>query len=370
MRKAFKYRIYLTNGQRRILEQHLEACRWVYNETLAERTRAYAEDATSLRLYDTQALLPLWKLTRPALKDVHSQVLQNVQVRVDLAFNAFFRRVQAGAAAVGYPRFKGQGRYASLTYPQYGNGVRLDGDRLILSKVGAVHVVLHRPLDGTPKTVTLTRSRTGKWFAAFACEWESQPLPPTGTVIGVDVGLASFATLSNGEQIANPRFYRRDEADLQRVQRRKDAAKNAENWPENAKQKTILAKIHERIANRRRDFAHQEARKLVNRFGFIAVEDLNVAGMLKNHCLAKSIADVAWSQFAQILIVKAEEAGRRVVQVDPRNTSKRCSRCGQRVDKALSERTHTCPHCGLVLDRDVNAAINILQRGLQTLRLA
>src|SRR5512145_3146401 len=208
MRKSFKYRIYLSNGQRRILEQQLEACRWVYNETLAERKRAYAERGETLRRYDTQALLPVWKLGQPALKRVHSQVLQNVSVRVDLAFQAFLRRVRAGAADVGFPRFKSIGRYDSLTYPQYGNGVRLDGDRLILAKVGAVRVVLHRPVEGTPKTVTLTRSRTGKWYACFSCTVEAQSLPLSNEVVGVDVGLVSFATLSNGADIANPRFYR------------------------------------------------------------------------------------------------------------------------------------------------------------------
>ena len=170
MRKSFKYRIYLSNGQRRILEQQREESRWVYNETLAERKRAYEERGESLRLYDTQALLPIWKLTRPALKLVHRQVLQNISVRVDLAFHAFFRRVKEGAAEVGFPRYKGFGRYDSITYPQYGNGVRREGERLILSKVGAVHVVLHRPVEGTPKTVTLTRSRTGTWFACVSCE--------------------------------------------------------------------------------------------------------------------------------------------------------------------------------------------------------
>ncbi len=146
----------------------------------------------------------------------------------------------------------------AFKYPQYGNGVRLEGERLILSKmVGAVAIVLHRPLEGTPKTVTLTRSRTGKWFACFACKTEAEPLPLTTARVGVDVGLTSFATLSDrGKKIDNPRFYRRDEADLKRVQQRKDAAKLAQDWPENAKQKGILAKIHARIANRRSDFAH------------------------------------------------------------------------------------------------------------------
>jgi putative transposase len=369
-RKAFKYRIYLTNGQRRILERQLEESRWVYNELLAERKRAYEERGKSLRKYDTLNLLPVWKLTRPSMKLVHSQVLQNIGIRVDLAFQAFFRRVKEGAAEVGYPRFKGFGRYDSMTFPQYGNGVRLEGERLILSKVGAVHVVLHRPLEGTPKTVTLTRSRTGKWFACVSCETEAAPLPPTGEMVGVDVGLRHFATLSNGEPpIPNPRFYRRDEDDLKRVQQRKDAAKNAQNWPENAKQKGILARIHERIANRRSDFAHKESRKLVNRYQVIVFEDLAPMEMGKSRGMRKSILDVAWTQFMQMTVAKAEEAGRRVILVNPKHTSKMCSTCGEMVPKTLSVRVHTCPHCGLVMDRDENAARNILQRGLQTLRL-
>ncbi len=369
MRKTYKYRIYLAKGQRRILEQQLEECRWAYNETLAARKRAYEERGESLRLYDTQAMLPIWKLTRPALKLVHSQVLQNISVRVDLAFQAFFRRVKAGAEEVGFPRFKGFGRYDSITYPQYGNGVRLEGERLMLSKIGATHIVLHRPLEGTPKTVTLTRSRTGTWFVCFSCETEAAPLPPTGNVVGVDVGLASFATFSDGQQIANPRFYRRDEADLKRVQRRKDAAKLAQNWTENTKQKGILARIHARIANRRSDFAHKRSRELINTYQVIVFEDLAPMEMGKSRGMRKSILDVAWTQFISMTVAKAAEAGRRVILVNPRNTTKRCSTCGELGPKTLRVRVHTCPHCGLVLDRDENAARNILQRGLQTLRL-
>ena len=370
MRKSFKYRIYLTNGQRCILEQQLEECRWAYNELLAERKRAYEERGESLRLYDTQALLPVWKLTRPALKLVHSLVLQNVNIRVDLAFHAFFRRVKEGVEKAGFPRFKSFGRYDSLTYAQYGNGVRLEDERLILSKVGAVHVVLHRPVAGTPKTVTLTRSRTGKWFACFSCETEAEPLPPTGEIVGVDVGLHNFATLSNGKPpIPNPRFYRRDEADLKRVQQRKDAAKNAQNWPENAKEKGILACIHERIANRRSDFAHKESRTLVNAYQVIVFEDLAPMEMGRSRGMRKSIVDVAWTQFIQMTVAKAEEAGRRVILVNPKNTTKMCSTCGEIVPKKLSVRVHTCPVCGLVMDRDENAALNILQRGLLSLRL-
>jgi putative transposase len=370
MQKAFKYRIYLTKGQRRILEQQLEECRWAYNETLAYRKWAYEEEKRTANWYETKRLLPEWKEIRPSLKLVHSQVLQNVTQRVDLAFQSFFRRVRQGAEEVGFPRFRGRGRYDSLTYPQYGNGVRLESERLILSKIGAVQVALHRPLEGTPKTVTLTRSRTGKWFVSFSCEVEPTLLYPSSTVVGVDVGLASFATLSTDEQIDNPRFLRRDEADLKRVQRRKDAAKQAQNWSENAKQKAILAKIHERIANRRADFAHKVSRWLIDTYQLIVFEALapQQMGANKGRGMRKSIMDVAWSQFISMTVAKAAEAGRRVILVNPRDTSKMCSSCGRLVEKTLSDRIHSCPNCGLVMDRDRNAAINILHRGLQTLQ--
>ena len=369
MRKAYKYRVYLTNGQRHILDQTLEECRWVYNQTLAARRDAYTEGAP-LSWYDTKALLPIWKVERPSLKLVHSPVLQNITQRVDLAFQAFFRRVREGAEEVGFPRWKQVGRYDSLTYPQYGNGVRLDGSRLILSKVGAVKLLLHRPVEGTPKTVTLSRSATGKWYACISCETSAHRLEPTEHVVGVDVGLLNFATLSDGSQIENPRFYRKDEADVQRVQKRKDAAKKAQDWAENAKQKLLLAKIHERIAHRRADFAHKRSRELVDQYQIIVFEDLapQEMGTDKGRSLRKSIRDVAWTQFISMTIGKAAEAGRTVILVDPRNTSKMCSQCGELVQKTLSTRTHTCPACGLVLDRDLNAALTILQRGLQTLR--
>ncbi len=370
MRKAFTYRVYLTNGQRRILDAQLEECRWVYNQTLAARRDAHTEGAP-LGWYDTQALLPGWKVERPSLKLVQSQVLQNVQVRVHLAFQAFFRRVKQGAEEVGFPRFKQFGRYDSITYPQYGNGVRIEGARLIATRIGTVNLVLHRPIEGTPKTVTLSRTATGKWYACISCETEAHMLEPTEQITGVDVGLLNFATRSDGSQIENPRFYRTDEADLKRVQKRKDAAKNAQNWPEHTKQKGILSRIHERIGNRRADFAHKRSRELVNAYQVIVFEDLAPLEMGKSNGrgMRKSIMDVAWTQFIRMTIGKAAEADRTVILVDPRNTSTMCSRCGELVTKKLSERTHACPACGLVLDRDTNAAINILQRGLQTLNL-
>jgi putative transposase len=368
MRKTYKYRIYLTCGQRRILNTMLEECRWVYNQTLEAREFAY-EQSIKCGLYDTQTLLPQWKQTRPSLKVVHSQVLQNVQVPVDLALQAFFRRVKQGAEDAGYPRYKKCGRYRSITYPQYGNGVVLRGNDLIVSKIGRVKVVWHRRVEGQVKTVSLKRSRTDKWYVTFSVEVPPRRLRPTNDVVGVDVGLTSFLTTSDGEKIDNPRFFRRDEADLKRVQKLKDAAKTTQNWDENRQRKKALARIHERIAWRREDFAHQISRRLVDGFQIIAFENLNVTDMLQNGRLAKSIADVAWTQLIQYTCNKAEEAGRTAVLVDPHHTTQACSRCGEIVRKGLNDRVHDCPYCGLVQDRDHNAAINILSRGLEQLRL-
>lgn len=337
----------------------------MYNKTLEVRQDSY-RDGISLSLYDTQALLPEWSIIRPSLRIVYAQVLQNVQVRVNLAFQSFFQRVNSGSEKVGYPRFKSSGRYDSITFPQYGNGVRIDGNDIIISKVGRVRVVWHRPIEGTPKTVTLSRSRTGKWYACFSCEVEAQRLPPVEYVVGVDMGLMSFMTTSDGDKVENPRFYRTDEADLKRVQKQKDAAKNDRNWDENRRRKKALAHIHERIANRRSDFANQISRQVVGLYQVIVFEELAPLEMGKSRGMRKSIQDVAWSQFINMTISKAEEAGRTVVLVDPRNTSKMCSSCGKLVEKKLSDRTHICPCCGLSMDRDLNAAINILQRGLQT----
>jgi len=364
-RKAYKYRIGPTKGQQRILNEMLEEARWTYNQTIAIRKDAWEQRQAHIGYYDTKRMLPIWKEERPSLNKVHSMVLQDVTMRVELAFQSFFRRLKENAEEAGYPRFKGKGRYDSLTYPQYGNGVKLNGKTLILSKVGTVNIHLHRPIEGTIKTVTITRSATGKWYACLSVELEPAYQSPTHQTIGVDVGLETFATLSNGEKIANPRFFRRDEKDVNRAHRR--LSKEQKGTPERAKRRKVVARIHERIANRRRDFAHQLSRKLVNRFDVIAFEDLSITRMLKNHCLAKSIADAAWNQSIQYISYKAAEAGRVVVLVDPRGTSQRCSSCGTVVKKELRVRVHTCPACGLTIDRDVNAAINILALGLQSI---
>lgn len=362
-----KYRLKPTKAQATQLDAQLEECRWLYNHLLASRRDAWEKRQESLAYYAQATTLPTLKHERDTLSTVHSQVLQNVAVRIDLTFKAFFRRCKAGEEP-GYPRFRGRGRYDSMTFPQYGNGCQLTDGVLKLSKVGALRVVQHRPLEGTPKTCTLRRSATGKWYVTIACEIETQSLPSTGEAVGIDVGLISFATLSTGEKTPCPKFLRTDEKDLKRTQRKLSAA--TEGTPERRKRRRIVARVHERIANRRSDFAHQESRKVVNRFDVVAVEDLSVNQMVHNHCLAKSIHDAAWSQFATFLSYKAAWAGREFVAVNPAYTSQDCSGCGHREKKTLSQRLHQCPCCGLTLDRDHNAALNIKRLGLQSLGLA
>lgn len=359
MRKTFKYRIYPTKGQAKIMLNALEQCRWVYNQTLAHRKDAWEQRQESIGLYKSNLLLPIWKQERPELKAVYSQALQDVQERVDLGLKAFFRRVKAGENP-GYPRFRGRERYDSFTYPQFGFGIK-DG-RLNLSKVGDIKINLHRPIEGKVKTCSIRR-RANKWYACFSCEVESRPLPQSDKAVGIDVGLEAFATLSTGEKVANPRFFRTDEKALAKAQRK--MCKQAEGTPERTKSKKVVSRIHERIADRRHNFVHQESRRIINAFGIIAVEKLNIGGMLGNHCLAKSISDASWNQFIATLQAKAEYAGREFVTVNPKGTSQLCSRCHSVVPKDLSIRIHSCPICGLVLDRDLNASYNILALGLQ-----
>ncbi len=299
---------------------------------------------------------------------MHSQVLQNVATRLDLALLAFFRRVKAGEKP-GFPRFRSYGRYDSFCYP--GSGYKVDGGRVFLSKIGHVKVVIHRPLEGKVKTCCVKRTATGKWFVTFACEVEDAPLPTVDSAIGIDVGLASFATMSDGTEVANPRFFRKDEQALAKAQRRLSKepkpARGERATPARRKRRKIVARVHERIANRRKDFAHQESCRVVGAYDTIAVEDLSVNRMVHNHCLAKSITDAAWSMFSSCLSYKAENAGRRFIAVNPAYTSQDCSRCGHRQKLTLADRMYRCPCCSLEIGRDHNAAINILTLGLQSL---
>lgn len=357
------YRLYPTKQQRKALEATLEECRWLYNNTLAYRKDAWEQEQRNASYYESKARIPLLKTERPSLKSVHSQVLQNVTERVELAFQAFFRRCKAGETP-GSPRFKGKGRYDSFTYPQSGFCLTHD-NRVCLSKIGSIKLVYHRPIKGKVKTLTIRHSSTGKWYACFSVECEPERLPDNPSQAGIDVGLKTFATLSNGTQIENPRFFRKEEAALAKVQR--NHSQLAKGTPERRKHRKAVARVHERIRFRRDNFTHQQSRKIVNSYGVICIEDLHVNRMTHNHCLGKSIADASWSEFFTQLSCKAEEAGRQFVKVNPAYTSQTCSKCGHRQKMPLSERIFDCPCCHVHLDRDLNASLNILRLGLQSL---
>jgi putative transposase len=366
--KTYQFRVYPTCKQERTLEQWLDLCCETYNAALDEHKSAFRLAGVSLSYEDQCAELPGCKTVRPDVASVPSQVLQDVIKRVDLAFQAFFERVEE-CKKPGFPRFKSRFRYHSLTFKQYGNSFKIQEQQkknrcmLELAKLGQVKMVMHRQMAGTPKTAIVKRTPTGKWFVNITVELGEKALqqdqpPPSEEEVGIDVGLKTFAYLSTGEAIANPRFFREEEAKLARAQRHLSKAPKGSKARE--KKRKVVARTHERIANRRKNFIEQEVGKVVARFGFIAVEALVVRNLIKNQKLAKSIADASWSMFFTRLVVKAEEAGRQVVKVNPAYTSQTCSACGQRQPMPLSVRVYECPQCSLVIHRDHNGSLHIL----------
>jgi putative transposase len=355
VRKTFKYKLKPTPAQERALDRTLMLCHHVYNAAIEERREAWQKGGVSLGYYQQKAELPPIKAEMPEYREVHSQVLQDVVQRVDRTFQAFFRRVKNGETP-GYPRFHGRTRYNSLTYPQFGNGATLENGSLVLSKIGRVAVRWSRPLEGGPKTVTISREADG-WYVCFSCaDVPAQPLPPIGQETGIDLGLEAFATTSSGERIFHPGWYRQAERALKRAQRRVSRRKKGSN--RHRKAVGLLARAHLKVKRKRQDFHHKTALRLVQQNDTIYHEELQTANMLKNHHLAKSISDAGWSAFLSILAAKAAYAGRRVVAVPPAYTSQTSSGCGVVVAKGLSVRWHSCPACGTSLHRDHNAARN------------
>lgn len=360
--KTYKYRIYPTKKQIVKLTETLEACRELYNCALLQRKIAYRQFKVSLRQLDQQAELLVIKESFPEYRKIHSQVLQEVILRVDKSFQNFFRRVRTGEKP-GYPRYKGQGWYDSFTYPQSGfslSGNSKGNQQLKLSKIGQIKIRLHRAIQGKIKTCTIKRE-LNCWYVCFSCEVEPAILPKTGKAIGVDVGIEKFAALSDGTIIDNPKYLRKSEVKLKHEQRCLSRKKKGSN--SRKKQRNRVARLHRKIRNQRNDFLHKESRILVENYDVIIFEDLKIKNMVKNQHLAKSISDAAWGTFMQFTSYKAANAGKEVRFAYPNGTSQDCSGCGRPVKKSLSVRVHKCPYCGLNLDRDVNAAINILRRG-------
>jgi putative transposase len=364
VRKTVKYKLNPAPEQERAMELVVRRCRELYNAALEERRDAWHKRAVSVTEVMQSAELPDVKEVRPEYCDIHSQVLQDVLTRLDRAFQAFFRRVKNGETP-GYPRFQGAGRYTSFTYKQFGNGASIDQGSLVLSKIGRIAVRWSRPLQGTPKTVTISREADG-WYVCFSCiNVPIHPLPSTGQEAGIDLGIEAFATLWNGTRVFHPGWYREAERELKRAQRR--VARRMKGSNRRRKAVTLLAKAHQKVKRQRADFHQKTAPALVRANDVIYHKDLQTANMVKNPHLAKSIADAGWAAFLSILSFKAACAGRKVLAVNPAFTSQMCSGCGVVVSKGLSVRWHECPECGASLHRDHNAAKNIERAG-QTLR--
>ncbi|MEK6878453.1 MAG: RNA-guided endonuclease TnpB family protein [Nanoarchaeota archaeon] len=351
----FRYRIYPSQKQVIKLNKTISDCCFVYNKLLETKINAYKTDKTNLSQFD------LGKLTKDFNFSIHSQVKQNISKRINDAFNNFFRRIKEKKGKAGFPRFKNLNKYKSITYPQ--SGFKFISDKkLFVSKIGNIKIILHRIPKGKLKTFTIKRTALG-WFAIFSCsDVPIEHIEVEDNHIGIDVGIESFAVLSNGEKIESPKFLIKSGKKLSKLQRRLSRKKKGSANRRKAKFK--IARLHQRIFNQRQDFLHKTSFSLIKQFKIISVEKLQIKNMVKNHHLARSISDASWGCFVQMLSYKVEKTGGQIVKVNPKNTSRTCSKCGNIQDMPLANREFKCLRCGFVCHRDLNASINLDRVGL------
>lgn len=357
MTRTFKYRLNPTKLQAVKMLLWLEACRRLYNAALEQRIEAYRRRRMSLSYFDQCKELTQLRGEDEEYKNIPIRVSRSALHNLNEAFSAFFLRVRRGEKP-GYPRFRGYGRYDSFGIEK----AKVKDNRVVIPKIGHVRFKKHREMEGTLRDARIT-FRNNRWWVCISCDLGEAPQKiAVSSSVGVDMGLKNYATLSTGEKVNNPRFFKHGQELLARRQqalsRKRKGSRNRE------RAKVLVGRAHERIHNQRMDFARKLAARFYERFDLISHEDLNIRGMIVSNDgrLAKSLQDAAWRQFIGALHSKAEYAGKWAVPVEPRGTTARCCKCGKSVPKLLSERTHSCP-CGLVLDRDVNAAVNILALG-------
>lgn len=362
MYRAYKYRIYPTNEQEVLLAKSFGCVRWFWNYALNLCQETYKNTGKGLSRGYIQGLLPTLKKEYEWLKDVYSQCLQVVALNLSTAYKNFFEK------RTMLPKFKSKHGRQSISYPQ---NVKFDGDYINLPKIGLVYCRFHRDFEGTIKTVTVSRSTDGKYFASVVVNDGKAEVEPVliDKAIGIDVGLSHFAITSDGSKFDNPKFFVNHQRNLKRKQQR--LSKKNKDSQNRQKARLAVAKVHSKIARCREDFLHKLSRKIVNENQVIAVENLNIKGILKNHNLAKAINDVGWGMFCTMLKYKAESEGKIYIEIDrwfP--SSKICHFCLNRVDNlSLDVRAWTCKYCGTHHDRDVNAAINIRNEALRILAL-
>jgi putative transposase len=358
--RTFEYRLYPTKEQARLLMSGLIESRKLYNEMLAASKDHYEQTGKFLLKYDLTA-----QFKGRGGEHVPASTVQMLADRLDKAFKRFFASRELGEPG-GFPRFKTPNRWHSIQLRQHKTDFSLAPDGRHLSvpkKLGrSLKIKLHRPIEGMPQTCHLVYRADRHWYALIVCETDPKTEHASSECshpdIGLDVGLKSFLTDSEGNTVDNPRYYRKSQATLRRKQRMMCRRKKASKRRRKAARST--AHTHLKIKRQRRDFHFKTAKRYTERYHHLAVENLNIHGMVKNHHLAKSIMDASWGAFLEILTAKAASAGHSVIRVNPRFTTQACNQCGALIQKSLSVRTHICPSCGYVADRDVNAAKNIL----------
>jgi putative transposase len=362
MIRTYRYPLEPTRSQEETFAAWLHACQQLYNAALEHRRDAWRKQRVGINLYQQQLELTMLRAADPAWANVPVWIARSALKRLDRAFQGFFRRVKTGQTS-GYPRFRSSERYDSFDLGS--NTSRVDGNRVCIPKLGMVRFRMYRELLGEIKLVTIRRS-AGKWYICFSCDLGPAPEKlPVRNAVGIDVGLEAFATLSNGERVGNPRFFRQGEETLARRQRALARKKRGSYARQRAR--ILVGRAHEHIRNQRLDHARKLTCALFARFDLIAYEDLQIARMVHSN-LAKSIYDASWDVFLRCLALKAEEAGRHAIAVDPWGTSQTCPQCGTIAKKTLEQREHRCA-CGFVAHRDHAAALCILGRGLRLEKL-
>ncbi|MHB1492630.1 MAG: RNA-guided endonuclease TnpB family protein [Thermoplasmataceae archaeon] len=359
MYKAYRFRMYPSEDQQILIGKHIGSCRFVWNHFLDLRNKKYTETGESITRSEMSSLLPILKKENEWLNEVNSQSIQQVLMHLDSAFHGFFRNITS------YPRFKKKRNSGSFSVPQH---FSIDGNHLTLPKFKLpIRIFMHREIQGTMRSLTISKTNSGKYYVSILAETlkempESREIKPS-TTVSMDVGITEFLTLSDGIQIGNPRNLKKSEKKLAKRQRQLSRKQKGSRNMNKARIK--VSTLQEHIANQRMDFHNKISDILTRQYDTMITEDLNVSGMMKNHNLARSIADAGWSSFFTILKTKALSRGKNIIEIgtfDP--SSRMCSHCGYIYDLKLSERTWTCPRCNTTHDREWNAAINVKRFGL------
>jgi len=357
IQRSYKFRLYPSRNQEVELIQNLESCRWLFNHMLQRKNEGW-------KWSQIQAEIPTLIKEHPFLCEVHSKTRQYVMWQLRANIKALGQLKKQGRK-VGFIRFRSKNRYKTFVYNQ--TGFKINGNKLHLSKIGDIPIKMHRQINGNIKQVIIKHSEANKWFAVFSVETEPERLDLINKAIGIDLNINNYLTDSEGNKIEHPHILLKIEKRLAREQRK--LAKKKKGSKNRFRQRIRVAKIYEKLVDKRNDFLHKLSTQYIENYDFIATEDLAVKEMIENSYNAKNKIDSSWSTFLNMMLYKAESAGRTFVQVDPKNTSQICSRCGNYVYKQIWIRTHKCLSCGLEIDRDHNSAINILNKARLEVRV-